>query len=496
MYKIVIIREMETVIICVETHINHAGKSVYNGKDTMSEISIIIRTYNEEKWIGECLRNILTQTVSDFEIVLVDNQSTDKTIEKAKNIHSNLTLVHIEDYLPGLALNKGIEESNGKFIVCLSAHCIPVGDNWLQALQKSFENDDSVAGVYGRQIPIESSDPIDKRDLLRTFGPEKRIQTQDTFFHNANSMIRRDVWEQYPFDQEVTNIEDQIWANKILNEGYSIVYEPSAAVYHHHGINQGNDRERMQNVVRTMENNVILDEDDLAADLNANPFDPTELDIVSFIPIRQQTDIGVDSNEKLIKETIDTVQQSEYIDDIYVSTDAENFATSVQQWGATKTIMRPKELSAQDVDVMDVFSYTLEQLEQNGRYPDLVVTADITHPFRPSGLLDDMISYLVKNGHDTVAPVYAEYRPSWIKSAGKLQRLNEATTRVERDPVHIGLFSLGTVMYPHILRKLDRLSGDFGVYEIENPLATIEIREQADLMYWEKLNELPNILDG
>lgn len=461
----------------------------------MCEISIIIRTHNEEKWIGECLRGILKQTLKNFEVILVDNLSTDKTVEKAQNIYPEITLVQIDDYLPGLALNKGIRESSGDFFVCLSAHCIPVDEHWLENLQKNYGEHENVAGVYGRQVPIESSDPVDKRDLLRTFGPEKRVQTQDTFFHNANSMIRREIWDEHPFDEEVTNIEDQIWANEVLSEGYKIVYEPEAAVYHHHGINQGNDRERMRNVVRTMENNAILNEDDLAANLDGNPFDPAESDIVSFIPIRQQTDRGVDTNERLIKETIETIQQAKYINDIYVATDTEHIKTNAQEWGATEAILRPPELSAPEVEVVDVFKYTLEQLEKNDRYPDLVVTVDITHPFRPEGFLDDIVSYLVKNGHDTVVPVYPEYRQSWIESAGELQRLNEADMRVERDPVHIGLFSLGTVMYPHVLREQDRLAGDLGIYEIENPLATIEIRERDDLKYWEELRDLPNIID-
>jgi len=462
----------------------------------MSEISIIVRTHNEEKWINECLRSIQNQTISDVEVVLVDNLSTDKTVEKAQYTHPELKFVQIDDYLPGKALNKGIRASSGKFFVCLSAHCIPVNDLWLETLRRNFDEIDRLAGVYGRQVPIESSDPIDKRDLLRTFGPEKQIQTQDTFFHNANSMIRRDVWEKHPFDDDVTNIEDQIWANEVLDEGYKIVYEPDAAVYHHHGINQGNDRQRTRSVVRTMEQNAIVDKDDLAANLNANPIDPSKMDVVSFIPIRQKNQSGVDTNEALIQETIESATRSEYIDDVFLSADSDHVATSAEEWGASGAVKRPAELSKEGVDVVEVFNYTLEQIESKGRYPDLVVTLDITHPFRPTDFLDDIIRYLIKKGHDTVVPVYPEFRPSWVENRGELHRLNEGTTRAERDSVNIGLFSLGTVMYPYILRKEDRLAGDLGIYEVENPLATIEIREREDLKYWERLKDLPDILNG
>lgn len=460
----------------------------------MSTLSIIIRTHNEEKWIGECLRSISSQTIDDYEIILVDNASTDKTVEKAKNFRPDLTLVSIEEYRPGRALNKGICASSGEFIVCLSAHCIPAEDDWLETLYANFDAERSVAGVYGRQVPVESSDPVDKRDLLRMFGAGKRVQTEDTFFHNANSMVRRDVWEQYPFDEEVTNIEDQIWANEVLTEGYTIIYEPEAAVYHHHGINQGNNEERMRNVVRTMENKILLGENDIAAKFDANPINPAEIDIVSFIPIRQQTDSGADTNEELIHETITTVQEAEYIDDTFISTDTATITEKAPEWNVTGVIERPIELSAEDVDALEVYKYTLEQLEAKGRYPDLVVTLDITHPFRPPGLLDDVIQYLITNGHDTVVPVYPEYRPSWISDGGTIRHLNQGTTRAERDPVHVGLFSLGTAIYPNVLREADRLAGDLGLYEIENPLATIEVRDEEDLKYWERIRDVPELL--
>lgn len=462
----------------------------------MTSISIIIRTYNEEKWIGECLRSVYDQTLDDFEVVLVDNCSTDKTVEKAKSVYPELTLIKIEEYLPGLALNKGVKASSGEYFVCLSAHCIPVDDQWLESLYRNFEEYKDIAGVYGRQVPIESSDPVDKRDLLRMFGPEKRVQAQDTFFHNANSMVERSVWEAHRFDEEVTNIEDQIWANEVQSEGYSIVYEPNAAVYHHHGINQGNDRTRTRNVVQTMENNSVVKGDDPVADLDANPINPVELDIVSFIPIRQKVEAGVDLNDDLIRETIQTTLQTEYIDHTFVTTDSEHIVKNITEWGGTDAILRPEELSSHTVDVMSVYEYTLEQLEKNGRYPDLVVTLDITHPFRPIGFLDDVIEYLIMNGHDTVVPVYPELRPAWIDTKSGIKQVNDGSRREERDPVQIGLFSLGTVMYPHILRGGDRLAGDLGLYEIENPLTTIEIRNHEDIKYWEHMGGLLDLIDG
>ena len=68
------------------------------------------------------------------------------------------------------------------------------------------------------------------------------MQIKDYFFHNANSMFRRDVWEKYKFSEKVTNIEDRVWGKEVTEDGLSIIYEPEASVYHHHGLHQGNNK--------------------------------------------------------------------------------------------------------------------------------------------------------------------------------------------------------------------------------------------------------------
>ena len=213
-------------------------------------VSIIIRSKDESRWIRYCLREVFNQSYKNFEVIIVDNKSTDNTLVKVQEFP--LKVVKINHYLPGKALNKGINASNGEFLVFLSGHCIPASTKWLDNLLSNFD-DKKVAGVYGRQLPMSFSSAQTKRDLLITFGLDKKIQIKDSFFHNANSVIRRDVWETISFNETVTNIEDRIWAGQVLKAGYQIVYEPEAAVYHHHGIHHDNENMRMANTINIID---------------------------------------------------------------------------------------------------------------------------------------------------------------------------------------------------------------------------------------------------
>ena len=166
----------------------------YKNNRKNPKVSIVIRTKNEEQWIEQCLIKIKKQTYSNFEIIIVDNKSKDSTLNKISKF--KVKLIKINKFFPGDALNKGIKKSSGEIIVCLSAHCIPENNDWLLKLVQNFK-DKNVAGVYGRQLPLAYSSDFDKRDLYTFFGLEKRVQRKDTFFHNANSAIRKTFGKKY-----------------------------------------------------------------------------------------------------------------------------------------------------------------------------------------------------------------------------------------------------------------------------------------------------------
>ena len=68
--------------------------------------SIIIRTHNEEDWIGHCLDAVRNQTYKNIEIIIVDNKSTDNTLKIAKTFFVD-KYVNLKKYLPGKSLNRG-----------------------------------------------------------------------------------------------------------------------------------------------------------------------------------------------------------------------------------------------------------------------------------------------------------------------------------------------------------------------------------------------------
>ena len=442
-------------------------------------LSIIVRTKNEERWIAPCLKAIFEQSYKDFEVIIVDNCSTDGTVVKAKQYP--VKIVTIEDYLPGKSLNVGIEASKGEYLVFLSGHCIPTNGDWLQNLINAFTEDD-IAGVYGRQEPMNFSSPQTKRDLLIVFGLDRRVQVEDPFFHNANAIIRRDIWEKYPFDSVVTNIEDRLWASTVQNESYKIVYEPKASVYHHHGIHHDGDTQRAHTTVKVIEGfaNSLLDYN--PGEVNAEKFHT-----VAFIPVKGQGPLLGD--KKILKFTLRQAQESKYVKDVFILTDSQETADFAAEFDVKVPFIRPKELSGPNVSLDTVYEYSLAKIEALGIHPDLIITLWPSFPFRPKGLIDSLISNLLRDGYDSMVPGHDAYDSFWIHKEEEYRRLDMGDVpRNLKSPILIGLNGLGCVTHSEYIRKGRLLGDNVGLMKVTDPLAAVVIRE--DGVGEKKLEEL------
>ena len=436
----------------------------------MPTVSIIIRTKDEERWITHCLQGVFSQTHTDIEVILVDNDSSDKTVEKAKQFPIR-KVVSCAEYRPGKALNAGIREAVGEYLVCLSGHCIPVNEHWLANLVRAME-DPKVAGVYGRQEPMAFTPDADKRDLLLVFGLDRKVQIKDSFFHNANSLIRRALWQQIPFDEAVTNIEDRAWAQEVLARGYTIVYEPGASVYHHHGIHHDGNAERCTKVMRVLER--------LSAPYGYKSLDIDRLNTVAIIPVRGE--IRTVNDRPLLAYTVERALESQVIKRTIVSTDSPAIAKLAESLGAEAPFIRGPELSEPHVDILQVLRYSLEQIEALQMLPDLLVSLEITFPFRPDGLLDDMVGQLVRGGLDSVVAVKRENRAIWKERDGTIVELDEGLVpRGLKDPTFLELRGLACVTHPEFLRQGSLLGQRVGMYEVSNPYSYLEVRNHEDL---------------
>lgn len=197
---------------------------------------MVIRAKNEARYIGETLAAVQGQRYRDFEVIVVDSGSTDRTTEIVSQCRVTLIPIDPREFTYGRALNLGVSRSSGDLLVSLSAHATPESDRWLGSLISGFQHP-AVAGVYGRHIPRSNASFFELLGmrLSGVTSKEHRLQLSSARFSNANGAFRRDLWERVPFNEALPGAEDIAWARQMQRLGYMIAFEPRAAVYHSHG---------------------------------------------------------------------------------------------------------------------------------------------------------------------------------------------------------------------------------------------------------------------
>ena len=195
--------------------------------------SIVIRAYNEEKYIGRLLEGIRQQTLKDVEIILVDSGSTDSTISIAESFAARIVRIPSDEFTFGRSLNSGVRAATREFVVIASAHVYPVYPDWLESLLTPFE-DERVVLTYGKQRGPETV-KFSEQQIFHQWYPDVSKPRQDTAFcNNANAAIRKSLWEQNPYDETLTGLEDLAWAKWVKEQGYGIAYVAEAETIHVH----------------------------------------------------------------------------------------------------------------------------------------------------------------------------------------------------------------------------------------------------------------------
>jgi len=195
--------------------------------------SVVIRAYNEAEHIDRLLTGIVQQTLENVEIILVDSGSTDETLAIASQYPVKVVNISPDEFTFGRSLNMGIAAALGEFCVIISAHCYPVYPDWLEQLLKPFD-DLEVAVSYGKQRGGETNQYSEHQFFRQYFPDVSQLRQGHPYSHNANAAIRRSLWDQHPYNENLTGLEDLAWSSWAMEKGHAVAYTAQAEIIHLH----------------------------------------------------------------------------------------------------------------------------------------------------------------------------------------------------------------------------------------------------------------------
>ena len=207
------------------------------------QCSIIIRTFNEERFLRYLLSGLRKQTIHDIEIIVVDSGSTDRTLAIAAEFGAKIIHISPAEFSFGRSLNLGIQAATREWVLIASAHVFPVFPDWIEKLLQPFA-DPMIALTYGKQrgtgpefvaAGIPDTTKFSEQEIFNRWFPNIPNDKQDhPFCNNANAAIRRSLWEKNKYDESLTGLEDLAWAKHAIANGYKIAYVPAAEIIHIH----------------------------------------------------------------------------------------------------------------------------------------------------------------------------------------------------------------------------------------------------------------------
>ena len=214
-------------------------------------VSVIILNYNGRNLLDECLKSVLNANYPNLEIILVDNASTDGSIEIIEERYKNVPFLRIIKNASNFGFaagnNIGVSYAKGKYIVFLNNDTV-VEPNWLTELVSVMENDVKIGAAQSKLLSLTDKKSIDSAgDFIDYYGFSIRRggwgekdegqydRIEEIFSARGAALIVRSkvLAEIGAFDPDFfLGYEDIDLCWRIRLNGYKIVLVPNSRVYH------------------------------------------------------------------------------------------------------------------------------------------------------------------------------------------------------------------------------------------------------------------------
>jgi glycosyltransferase involved in cell wall biosynthesis len=188
-------------------------------------VSIIVCTYNHASYIDKCIKGILSQTFQDFELIIIDDGSTDNTREIVESFDDpRIRYIKYDQNSGsiGKIRNQAVSYARGEYIFFTDSDCIPKFD-WIETGLTALKED----GVF----VIEGKLIYNREGYKPTLSERKVSNESGGMWMNANMAFRKMIFEEFNYDPTMRRQEDRELALRIQSK-YSIPFIPSCIVYH------------------------------------------------------------------------------------------------------------------------------------------------------------------------------------------------------------------------------------------------------------------------
>ena len=201
----------------------------------MPKISVVIPVYNKEKYVKETLQSVLNQDFNDFEIIIVDDGSTDKSLDIIKQFSaSKIKIIRQENQGVAIARNTGVAAANAEIVAFLDADDLWL-PNHLAEIDK-LSQDFPDAGFYATAYKLKFNGyqytvSFPFQDKYLQLKPYYRYDKGQALFYISNFAIKKDIFMAEKGFKTGIDAEDTEFFIRI-GQKYALAYSKTTTMIH------------------------------------------------------------------------------------------------------------------------------------------------------------------------------------------------------------------------------------------------------------------------
>ncbi|WP_430854679.1 glycosyltransferase family 2 protein [Enterococcus faecalis] len=208
----------------------------------MPKISIIVPVYNVEKYLEKCVRSILAQTFTDFELILVDDGSPDSSgamCDQFAKQDERVKVIHKENGGLSDARNAGIEIATGEYLGFIDSDDY-IADDMYELLYTNIVKEDADLSICGIYDVYEGKEPVEKQQqyivLDKVAAMKMILEAKVVSVHAMNKLYKKEIFEDIRYPVGMIT-EDGAVILSILEHTEKIVIDTQQKYYYFHRAN-------------------------------------------------------------------------------------------------------------------------------------------------------------------------------------------------------------------------------------------------------------------
>ncbi|MBI4347584.1 MAG: glycosyltransferase [Elusimicrobia bacterium] len=382
-----------------------------------SKVSVVVTAHNYAKHLDQAVRSVLGQTYTDFEVVVVDDGSTDHTASLLDTYadDARVHVVRLDGVGLAAAANRGIAASRGEYLIRLDADDY-FDENILLVESHFLDTHPNVQMVFPDYYRVDHRGGILEHVRLPKVHDEVTLLDRSPLA--AGAMFRRWCFEALGgYDETLAYQEDyDFWIRfidrfNVYNVNLPLLY------YRQHDRNMSRNFERRMEARRRVKEKFV-----------ETKGIRTSKRVLGVVPAMARVRDGRKlplvplGDRSLLAWTVDEARETKLLDRLVVSTEDAEVARLARDLHADVPFLRPRELARSSVSVEETLRHLLERLAQEEGYrPDLVAVLHIHTPFRRAAHVTEAIDTLLLYQADSVLSVTQDLTYHWRRGREGLE---------------------------------------------------------------------------